>query len=236
MNDIGELRARVAAAERQVGLNDERYNEHRERIEHGAATIDRGLRRMRAEIDRYKARVERFDKENAELRGMLDRLLCLVEGTSRDQLDVILQDLDAALSGLLDSVQVDEPAPEDESGPPRAPAVVAPVVVTVENTADGKSAKTAGKMETATPARPETAPVDIIFAEELSVRAIAELWSRESCHAPSDVEAELLAAFQEKLKGCSMDACLDATISRDDLITFCDEAHIAPPRFWARVA
>ena len=82
----------------------------------------------------------------------------------------------------------------------------------------------------------ETAPVDTIFAEELSVRAIAERWSRESCHATSEVEAELLAAFQKKLKGCSMDACLDATISRDDLITFCDEANIAPPRFWARVA
>ncbi len=231
MNDIGELRARVAAAERQVGLSDERYNEHRERIENGAATIDRGLRRMRAEIDRNKARVERFDKENAELRGMLDRLLRSVEGSSRDRLDVILQDLDAAFSGLQDSVRVDEPAPEDESGPSRVPAVVA-----AENTADGKSAKTAGKMETATPARSETAPVDIIFAEELSVRAIAELWSRESCHATSEVEAELLAVFREKLKGCSMDACLDASISRDDLITFCDEANIAPPRFWARVA
>ncbi len=231
MNDIGELRERVAAAERHVSLSDERYNERRERIEHGATTIDRGLPRMRAEIDRYKARVERFDKENAELRGMLDRLLRLVEGTSRDQLDVILQDLDAALSGLLDAVQVDEPAPEDESGPPRAPALVA-----VENTADGKSAKTAGKMETTTPARPETAPADIIFAEELSVRAIAELWSRESCHATSEVEAELLAAFQEKLKGRSMGACLDATISRDDLVTFCDEANIAPPRFWVRMA
>ncbi len=231
MNDIGELRERVAAAERQVSLSDERYNDRRERIEHCATTIDRGLRRMRAEIDRYKARAERFDKEKAELRGMLDRLLRSVEGTSRDQHDVILQDLDAAFSGLLDSVQIDEPAPEDESGPSRAPAVVA-----VENTADGRSAKTAGKMETATPARSETAPADIILAEELSVRAIAELWSRESCHATSEVEAELLAAFREKLKGCSMDACLDASISRDDLITFCDEAKIAQPRFWARVA
>ncbi len=235
MNDIRELRARVAAAERQVGLSDERYNERRKRIEHGAATIDRGLRRMRAEIDRYKARVERLDEENAELRGMLDRLLCSVEGSSRDRLDAILQDLDAALSGLLDTVQADEPAPQpapkDESRPPRAPAAVA-----VGNTADGKSAKTAGKMETATPARPETPPADIIFAEELSVRAIAGLWSGASCHATSEVEAELLAAFQEKLKGCSGDACLDATISRDDLITFCGAANIAPPRFWARVA
>ncbi len=192
MTDIRELRARVAAAERQVSLSDQRYDEHRERIEHGAATIDRGLRRMRAEIDRYKARVERLDEDNAELRGMLDRLLRSVEGSSRDRLDVILQDLDAGLSGLLDSVQVDEPAPEDESGPSRAPAVVA-----VENTADRKLAKTAGKMETATPARSETAPADMILAEELSVRAIAELWSRESCHATSEVEAELLAAFQE---------------------------------------
>ena len=231
MSDIGELRARVAAAERQVSLSDERYDEHRERIEHGAATIDRGLRRMRAEIDRYKARVERLDEDNAELRGMLDRLLRSVEGSSRDRLDVILQDLDAALSGLLASVQVDEPAPQDESRPPRAPEAVA-----VENTAGGKSAKTAGRMETATPARPETPPADIIFAEELSVRAIAELWSRESCHATSEVEAELLAAFQEKLKGRSMGACLDATISRDDLVTFCDEANIAPPRFWVRMA
>lgn len=163
MSDIDPLRERVAAAERQVSPSDERHDERRERIEHGATTIDRGLRRMRAEIDRYKARVERLDNENSGPKGMLDRLLRSVGGTSRDRLDVILQDLDAALSGLLGSAQVDEPAPEDESGPPRTPAVVA-----VENTADGKSAETADEMGTATPARPETAPVDIILAEELS--------------------------------------------------------------------
>jgi hypothetical protein len=78
--------------------------------------------------------------------------------------------------------------------------------------------------------------VDKILAEELSIGAIAMLWSKESGHAASEIETELFAAFQERLKGCSMEMSKDATISRQELLRFCDDARIDPPKFWGRVA
>jgi hypothetical protein len=78
--------------------------------------------------------------------------------------------------------------------------------------------------------------VERISAEELSIGAIAMLWSKESGHAASEIETELFAAFQERLKGCSMDMSKDATLSRQELLRFCDDASIDPPKFWGRVA
>lgn len=78
--------------------------------------------------------------------------------------------------------------------------------------------------------------VDKIAAEELSIGAIAMLWSRESEHSVSEIETELLAAFQERLKDCSMETSRDATLSRQELLKFCENASIDPPKFWARVA
>ena len=77
--------------------------------------------------------------------------------------------------------------------------------------------------------------VDKIGAEELSIGAIAMLWSRESEHGVSEIVTELLAAFQERLKDCSMEKSKDATVSRQELLKFCEDAGIDPPRFWARV-
>ena len=78
--------------------------------------------------------------------------------------------------------------------------------------------------------------VEKIAAEELSIGAIAMLWSKESGHSVSEVATELLTAFQERLKDCSMEMSKDATLSRQELLKFCEDAGIDPPRFWARVA
>ena len=77
--------------------------------------------------------------------------------------------------------------------------------------------------------------VDKIGADELSIGAIAMLWSRESEHGVSEIVTELLAAFQERLKDCSMEKSKDATVSRQELLKFCEDAGIDPPRFWASV-
>ena len=81
----------------------------------------------------------------------------------------------------------------------------------------------------------ESALVDKISSEELSIGAIAMLWSKEFEHTVSEIETELLTAFQKKLKDCSMDSSRDATISRHELLKFCDDANINPPKFWSRV-
>ncbi len=89
--------------------------------------------------------------------------------------------------------------------------------------------------------------VEKIAAEELSIGAIAMLWSKEigaiamlwskeSGHSVSEVATELLTAFQERLKECSMEMSKDATLSRQELLKFCEDAGIDAPRFWARVA
>ncbi len=76
--------------------------------------------------------------------------------------------------------------------------------------------------------------VDKISAEELSIGAIAMLWSKETCHTASEIETELLAAFQKRLKACSMDMNKDATLSRQELLKFCDDASIDLPKFWGQ--
>jgi hypothetical protein len=77
--------------------------------------------------------------------------------------------------------------------------------------------------------------VDKISSEELSIGAIAMLWSKEFEHTVSEIETELLTAFQKMLKDCSMDSSRDATISRHELLKFCDDDNINPPKFWSRV-
>lgn len=78
--------------------------------------------------------------------------------------------------------------------------------------------------------------VETIAAEELSIRTIAMIWSKESGHSVSEIATELLTAFQERLNDCSMEMSTDATLSRQELLKFCEDAGIDPPRFWARVA
>ncbi len=78
--------------------------------------------------------------------------------------------------------------------------------------------------------------MDKISAEELSIGAIAMLWSKESGHTASEIETELLTAFQKRLKACSMDMNKDATLSRQELLKFCDDASIDLPKFWDKVA
>ncbi len=80
-----------------------------------------------------------------------------------------------------------------------------------------------------------SALVEKISSNELSIGAIAILWSKEIEHTVSEIETELLTAFQERLKDCSMDWSRDATISRHELTEFCDDANINPPKFWSRV-
>ena len=80
-----------------------------------------------------------------------------------------------------------------------------------------------------------SAMVDRISSEELSIGAISMLWSKEIEHTVSEIETELLTAFQNRLTDCSMDLSGDATISRHELLKFCDDANINPPKFWSRV-
>lgn len=231
MSDIEKLRERVAAAGQHFRLNDEQHQQRDERLERSMTAIDQGVRRMRAEMDRHKLRVEQLNNENADLRGMLDKLLLSIEEAPGDRFDKILHDLDAIVSRLPGSAPADERIPEDGGNAPATPAAVTP-----ESTAPRKPAKTPSKTETTRPARPSKSPLDRVSPEELSIRAIAELWSMESDHSATHVEAELLAAFHDTLKGCSMDTSKDATISRDDLLKFCEKANIDPPKFWAKVA
>ena len=74
------------------------------------------------------------------------------------------------------------------------------------------------------------------FSETLSIDEIAELWSRETDEPASIIRRMLLKAFQPKLGSRFMQISGDAGISRDQLLAFCKEQRIQPPKFWGSAA
>ena len=71
------------------------------------------------------------------------------------------------------------------------------------------------------------------FAKALSINEIAELWSRGTGEPASIISRTLIEAFQPKL-GSLISG--EAVISRADLLAFCEEQDIKPPKFWGKAA
>ena len=74
------------------------------------------------------------------------------------------------------------------------------------------------------------------FSETLSIDEIAELWSRETDEPATIIRRTLLKAFQPKLGSRFIEISGDAVISRADLLAFCEEQDIKPPKFWGKAA
>ena len=73
-------------------------------------------------------------------------------------------------------------------------------------------------------------------AEILSIHEIAELWGKQIGEPASAIERELLKAFQPKLGSRFLQITGEAVITRDDLLAFCEDRGIHPPKFWAKSA
>ena len=74
------------------------------------------------------------------------------------------------------------------------------------------------------------------FSETLSIDEIAELWSRETDEPATIIRRTLLEAFQPKLGGRFLVISGEAVISRADLLAFCEDQDIKPPKFWGKAA
>jgi hypothetical protein len=84
------------------------------------------------------------------------------------------------------------------------------------------------------PARLEAPKTKRPVTDELSLRAIAELWSHKTGQSKIAIMAELVAAFQELIGGNIGKVTGDTTITRENLQKFCAEVNIAPPDIWAQ--
>ena len=115
MSYIDDLRQRVDAAEKRFDMTDDRNRKYSEWLIDLMSAVEESHRQKQAEIDQFKAQIERLSVENEDLHAMLRAMLDTVEEGSRDRLSEAIHELDtkaSVLTGVAAPV-----APSEWAGP-----------------------------------------------------------------------------------------------------------------------
>jgi len=100
MSEIEALQARVAAAQAQLGQAHEYRHEQSARLAELIDSVEKTLAAKQSEIEDYNSRIQALEQKNEQLRGLLEGLLAVIEGTGTDRLSEAMQNLDSTFAAL----------------------------------------------------------------------------------------------------------------------------------------
>lgn len=123
MSEIEALQARVAAAQAQLGKAHDNRHEQSARLAELIDSVEKTLSAKQAEIAGYHDRIQVLEQSNERLRGLLEGLLAVIEGTGTDRLSEAMQKLDTTFAALAGgTARADAAAESDGAAPPEAGA------------------------------------------------------------------------------------------------------------------
>lgn len=255
MAEIEKLQSRVSEAQQRLtaGLGQgsgsaERMKDTLLRLESAFKRNKNELEKCKYELGRCEKEIDQHREESRHLASLLNHLLDTIENSGGDPLHEFLEDIENITGKLGDIIEdseggitqdgeAQEPVnlsalsnmPRRERGNgklyrPKQPSKIA--------ASQNKSSKNGGPGAPVEPAGSENRVTESLDTDELSLRAVAELWSHESGQSKITIRAELVAAFQDIFGKEAGDVNGDTTITREDLQKFCSDANITPPSFW----
>ncbi len=227
MTGIDELRPRVSEAQQRLSNWLERQTDSADHLRETLLRVEDALARNQSKLETYKNDINQVRDENWQLRQLLDGVLKTIEKSDTASARENLSDL-ASVTGRLSKIV--ENAADHLSEP-------ADTLGTAELTSHPESLEgiriDLGQCAVDQRNKDEGLVTESLLTDKLSLRAIAELWSREIGQPAPAIIAELVAAFQELLGKETDEVTGDTTITRDKLLKVCTDANISPPGFWA---
>ncbi len=252
MTDISRLRSRVSQAQERLTATTEQRTGLAERTEEAKQSLlnlEQAFARNRGQLESCRTELGQTRGENQQLRSLLELLLDTIEKSDEDPMKDILTDLDDITSNLSEFIMGGENGSDQDS------SAQEPVNLTslsdllrksrsnseprrpdngTKRSAATRDAAADSKMrnsdETAVSAKRETESLE---TDELSLRAIADLWSKETGQSKILVRAELVEVFRDHFGKEVGEVTGDTTLTRENLLKFCAETNTPPPRFWA---
>jgi hypothetical protein len=250
MAEIEKLRARVSAVQRSLSAGLERSSDSAESVKGSLLRFEAAFAQVQEDLDDYKSEIHQTREENRQLRHLLDGLLESIEKSGTYPVHDILDDL-GAITGRLGKLIGDKASKvggqgarrtvashaslsslsrkPSETPVPRIPAGVAEATQPSRTAAADPSPPQRDHTVRHKAAKPKTSVTD-----ELSLRAIAQLWSHKTGQSKIAIMAELITAFQEIIGDKIGKVTGDTTITRENLQKFCADVNIAPPDIWTQ--